>query len=146
MNQLTAIGVLGKDAVKNTYANAPSVVKLSVAVSDDYKDKKGEWIQRTIWYDCSLFRELDTKRYVKGSKVMIQGTPRLHEYVDGQGVKRVSIQVVVNNVEMIHSKYVEYQQPTASSQPPTMQQPPTQYSETNSVTTSQTSDDDGLPF
>lgn len=150
MNQLTAIGVLGKDAVKNTYANAPSVVRLSVAVSDDYKDNKGEWIKRTIWYECSLFRDIDTKRYVKGSKVMIQGTPRLHEYVDGQGVKRVTIQVVLGNVEMVHSKFVEYSQPQTNSQAPSMpqnvaDQPTTQYSQSTGHPQAGESIDD-LPF
>lgn len=109
MNQLTTIGILGRDATKNTFSNASAVVNFSLAVSDDYKDQKGEWISRTIWYDCAVFKDMDIKRWVKGSKVLIQGTPRLNEYTDKNGHKTINIRIVSNYCEMLNSKYVEYQ-------------------------------------
>lgn len=142
MNQLTAVGILGRDATKNTFSNASSVVNFSLAVSDDYKDQSGNWVQRTIWYDCAVFKDMDIKRWVKGSKVLIQGTPRLNEYTDKSGNKSVNIRVVSNYCEMLNSKYVEYQgqQPQQAFTQPQAQP---QYSQ--SVNAPQPEVDD-LPF
>lgn len=124
MHQITFSGVLGKDAHKNTFANDKTCVNLSVAVSDDYKDAQGNWQQRTIWYDCAVFRDFDISRYTKGSKVICFGIPRMKEYTTQEGITKYKMTATLNSVEVIHStiQQATYSQPQGS-QPPSSQSP-----------------------
>lgn len=116
MHQITFSGVLGKDAHKNTFANDKTCVNLSVAVSDDYKDAQGNWQQRTIWYDCAVFRDFDISRYTKGSKVICFGIPRMKEYTTQEGITKYKMTATLNSVEVIHSTYQGGQQPQPQPQ------------------------------
>lgn len=116
MHQLIFSGVLGKDAHKNTFANDKTCVNLSVAVSDDYKDAQGNWQQRTIWYDCAVFRDFDTSRYTKGSKVLCSGIPRMKEYTTQEGIVKHKMTATLASVEIIHSTYQGNPQPQPQQQ------------------------------
>lgn len=76
-DKLTIIGKAGKNAEMRFFPNGTQVTKFSVACDRSYKDKNtGEWVNRTIWYNCEVFgklAEIANERINKGSAVMVYG-------------------------------------------------------------------------
>src|SRR2546422_6988744 len=76
VNKVILIGNLGKDPeVKYTPSGTP-VAKLTLATNERYKDKGGEWQDRTEWHNIVLWQrlaEIAGEYLKKGSKVYIEG-------------------------------------------------------------------------
>ncbi|MCO5241515.1 MAG: single-stranded DNA-binding protein [Chitinophagaceae bacterium] len=49
-------GRLTRNAEVRTLSNEKQVVNFSVAVNDSYKNKQGEWVEQTAYFDCSYWR------------------------------------------------------------------------------------------
>lgn len=101
LNQLSIIGNIGKKETKN------GVTRISVAVNESYKDKSGEKVERTEWFNCSLFKGLSdvAEQYLKvGSKVYIQGKIESRKYTGNDGIERTAVGVVVRDMQMLSSK------------------------------------------
>lgn len=76
LNKVLLIGNLGKDAeIKYTPQGTP-VAKITVATNERFKDKDGEWKDRTEWHNVVLWKrlaEIAGEYLKKGSKVYIEG-------------------------------------------------------------------------
>src|SRR6266852_5312782 len=76
VNKVILVGNLGKDPeVKYTPSGVP-VAKFSIATNERFKDKAGEWQDRTEWHNIVVWQRLAEiiGEYVKkGSKVYIEG-------------------------------------------------------------------------
>ena len=76
VNKVILVGNLGKDPeVKFTPSGVP-VAKFSLATNERYKDKAGEWQDRTEWHNIVAWQRLAeiVGEYVKkGSKIYIEG-------------------------------------------------------------------------
>ncbi len=58
LNRVTLIGNLGKDPeVKFTPSGTP-VAKIALATNERFKDKNGEWQDRTEWHNVVLWQRL----------------------------------------------------------------------------------------
>lgn len=101
MNKIIITGNLGSDATTGEH-NAQRVINFNVGVNDDYKDQTGNWVNRTIWYSCSFWSQRSTEKLLKGSKVMVMGTPRLHHYTDRNGATQTTIKISVSDLEVLH--------------------------------------------
>lgn len=102
MNKIIITGNLGSDATTGEH-NAQRVINFNVGVNDDYKDQSGNWVNRTIWYSCSFWSQRSADRLLKGTKVMVMGTPRLHNYTDRNGATQTTIKISVSDLEVLHS-------------------------------------------
>lgn len=96
INQVTLVGRLGQDAeIKSV--NGTSLAKFSIATSERYKDKSGEYQEKTEWHRCNLWgKTVDAVgRYMlKGTQVGIQGSLSTRSYdKDGQTHKVTEIRV-----------------------------------------------------
>lgn len=93
LQQLTIIGRLGKDADKGNTNNQP-FVRLNVAVDTGYFDKaNNQWVERTSWWNCTLWKDISVDRYKKGAIVMVQGTPLPSIYTGQDGVTRIDLKM-----------------------------------------------------
>jgi single stranded DNA-binding protein len=144
MNKIIITGNLGSDATIGEHSGQ-KVINFNVGVSDDYKDQSGNWVNRTIWYSCSFWSQRSADRLLKGTKVMVMGTPRLTSYVDRNGASQTSIKITVSDLEVLHSTV----QPNAQApvQPSVGQapQPASQATPTTPQPEQQKTEDD-LPF
>lgn len=52
------IGTAGKDTELKYTPSGAAVAKLSLATNERYKDKAGEWQERTEWYNVLLWQRL----------------------------------------------------------------------------------------
>jgi single-strand DNA-binding protein len=99
VNKVILIGNLGKDPEIRNLENGSKVAKFSVATSENYKDKSGEWQQKTEWHDVICWRQLAEKAEStlrKGATAYIEGKLTHRSWEDKEGNKRKTTEVVAN--------------------------------------------------
>ena len=109
-NQVSFIGRLGKDPELTVTPSGKPVTKFSLAV-DQGKDQKPMWLNVTAWEKLA---EIVEKYALKGMQVFVQGKLMIRSYDDKQGVKRQSIDIVANVVQILDKKQNGDAQPTAA--------------------------------
>jgi len=127
MNKLIISGRLTRDAEVRFIPSGTPVMSFSVANNTGYGEK-----QKTHYFDCSMFgkrAEGKLKDYMlKGQQVVVEGEVSLNQYEKKDGTGGASLNVFVNNVELMGSSQQAGSQPSA---PPPDKSPP---------------EDDDLPF
>jgi len=85
VNKVILVGHLGKDPeVKYTPQGTP-VAKFSIATNERYKDKQGEWQDRTEWHNITAWQrlaEIAGEYLKKGSQVYVEGRLRTDSWDD----------------------------------------------------------------
>ena len=107
VNKAIIVGNVGSDPDIRTMPNGNQVVNLSIATSDEWKDKNtGEKKEKTEWHRCVFFNKIAdiAAQYVnKGSKLYVEGRLQTRSY-EQDGVKKYSTEIVVNDMQMLDSK------------------------------------------
>jgi single-strand DNA-binding protein len=108
VNKVILIGNLGKDPeVKYTPQGTP-VAKFSLATNERFKDKDGNWQDRTEWHNIVLWQrlaEIAGEYLKKGSKVYIEGRLRTDSWDDKQsGQKKYMTQIVGNDIVLLSGR------------------------------------------
>jgi single-strand DNA-binding protein len=108
VNKVILIGNLGKDPeVKYTPQGTP-VAKFSLATNERFKDKDGQWQDRTEWHNIVLWQrlaEIAGEYLKKGSKVYIEGRLRTDSWDDKQtGQKKYMTQIVGNDIVLLSGR------------------------------------------
>jgi single-strand DNA-binding protein len=101
MNKVMLFGRLGRDPeVRATNENG-KVCNLSLATSERYKDRAGEWQEATEWHRVVAFGRTaeNCEQYLtKGREILVEGRLRTREWEDQSGAKRYSTEVVAANI------------------------------------------------
>ena len=122
MNNFCAVGRLTSSPEYKKTPNGTSVVRFTLAVERQFKDKDGNKI--TDFIPCQAWRQTADfmQQYInKGDMVSITGELHSEKYNDKQsGQQRIRYSVVCSAVKSI--KKAETQQPTAQYQQPTQYQ------------------------
>ncbi len=105
VNKVILVGNLGKDPeVKYTPSGVP-VAKFSIATNERFKDKAGEWQDRTEWHNIVAWQRLAEiiGEYVKkGSKVYIEGKLQTSSWEDKQsGEKKYRTEIVAQELVLL---------------------------------------------
>lgn len=100
VNKVILIGNLGQDPEVKTFGNGGQVCNLSIATSENWKDKNtGERKDKTEWHRVVIFNENLIKvaqNYLKkGSKIYIEGSLQTRKWTDQSGVDKYSTEVVL---------------------------------------------------
>jgi len=104
MNKAILIGNVGKDP--EVLKKDTTIVKLSLATSETYKDKSGERKTVTEWHSIIMFGKLAeiAEKYVKkGDKLYIEGKIKYENY-EKDGITKYFTQIIANNIEMLGQK------------------------------------------
>ena len=99
LNKVLLIGRLGNDPEVKQMQNGKSVARLSVATSENWKDKNsGEKKEKTEWHRVVIFNEglvNVVQQYLKkGAQVYIEGQLSTNKYTDNNGQEKYSTQIV----------------------------------------------------
>lgn len=142
------IGNIGKDAEVRTLESGTSVISFSVAISERWKDKDGNTQERTDWVNCSIWRNQGVSTAIsqylkKGTKVYVDGKPSARGYQASDGSIVASLEVRVDNVELLSSSNNQ-QQPSAQQPTPPKPVAPARPPQPPAVNLAPTDDD--LPF
>jgi len=105
LNKVMLIGKLGKDPeVKYTPSGTP-VAKLTVATNERFKDKDGQWADRTEWHNVVLWQrlaEIAGEYLKKGGKVYVEGRLQTRSWEDKQtNQKRYMTEIVASDLVLL---------------------------------------------
>ena len=105
VNKVILVGNLGKDPeVKFTPSGTP-VAKFSLATNERFKDKEGQWQDRTEWHNITAWArtaEIVGEYLKKGNKVYIEGSLRTHSWDDKQtNQKKYMTEIIVNDLILL---------------------------------------------
>jgi len=105
LNKVQLIGNLGKDPeVKYTPQGTP-VAKFTLATNERYKDKEGQWQDRTEWHNVVLWQrlaEIAGEYLKKGGKVYIEGRLQTHSWDDKtSGQKKYMTEVIGSDLILL---------------------------------------------
>ena len=105
VNKVTLLGNLGKDPEVKYTPQGTAVAKLALATNERYKDKEGQWQDRTEWHNVVLWQrlaEIAGEYLKKGSKVYIEGKLQTRSWEDKQtNQKRYMTEVVANDLVLL---------------------------------------------
>lgn len=107
LNKVMLIGRIGKDPEVISFENGTKKVSFSLATSDNYRDKDGNWQEQTEWHNIVVWGTLandiaDKKRnYIKGDLLFVEGRIRTRQYKDNQEVTRYITEINPERLNMI---------------------------------------------
>jgi len=143
INKVTLIGNLGQDPEVRTLENGTQVGRFSLATSDAYKDKNGDWQNQTDWHNIVVWRDLAERALTqlkKGSMVYVEGKISNRKYTDKDGVEKTVCDIVASTFRLLEKR-------EKSDGPADRNFPAEQPSQQSGAQKSQQPDDgDGLPW
>jgi len=107
VNKAILIGRLGKDPETRYMTSGEAVTNVSLATSENYKDKSGEKQERTEWHNLVFYRrlaEIAGEYLKKGSMIYVEGRIQTRKWQDKEGKDRYTTEIVVNEMTMLGSK------------------------------------------
>ena len=117
VNKVILLGHAGKDPEIHELRSG-TVVNLSLATNESYKDNRGEWQERTEWHRLVGYQRVAEilRDYVrKGSRIYIEGALRTRSWDDKEtGQTRYRTEIVVFEVSLLSPAYT-FEEETGSS-------------------------------
>ncbi|HZQ68739.1 MAG TPA: single-stranded DNA-binding protein [Terriglobales bacterium] len=105
VNKVILLGNLGKDPELKYTPQGTPVAKFTLATNERFKDKDGNWQDRTEWHNITAWArtaEIAGEYLKKGGKVYIEGSLRTHSWDDKtSGQKKWMTEVVVNDLVLL---------------------------------------------
>jgi len=102
LNKCQFIGRLGQEPETRSMQNGGEVVNLSIGVSESWKDKSGEWQEKTEWVRVSSFNEYANRaaqKLSKGALVYVEGKMQTRKWQDQQGIDKFSTEIVLQKFD-----------------------------------------------
>lgn len=100
LNQVTLFGNLGADPELKVTQGGNAILKLRLATAESFKDKGGEWQEKTEWHSVVVFggrAEGLAKILAKGSSILVIGSLHTSSY-EKDGTKMYRTEVVAKDV------------------------------------------------
>ena len=106
VNRVTLAGNLGRAPEVKVLENGAEVAKFSLATSESYKDKNGEWQNNTEWHDVVCWRSLANKAESlgKGDSIYLEGKLSTRTWEDKDGNNRRRTEVVASYFRSLSKK------------------------------------------
>lgn len=107
LNKVLLIGNLGKDPEVRYTASGTAVASFSLATSEKFKNKEGEWEERTEWHNVTLWgrlAEIAGEYLGKGKTVYIEGRLQTRKWQDKDGKDRYTTEIVGEKMLMLSRK------------------------------------------
>ena len=107
LNKVLLIGNLGKDPEVRYTTSGTAVASFSLATSEKFKNKGGEWEERTEWHNVTLWgrlAEIAGEYLGKGKTVYIEGRLQTRKWQDKDGKDRYTTEIVGEKMQMLSRK------------------------------------------
>lgn len=106
VNKVFLLGRLGQNPELKSTSGGGSVLNLSLATSEYYKNREGEKQQKTEWHRVVAFNKLAdiiAQYCFKGSQIFIEGYMQTREW-EKDGQRRWTTEIIVRNVQLLEKK------------------------------------------
>ena len=147
LNKVMLIGNLGKDPEVRYTAGGTAVASFSLATSEKFKGKSGEWEEKTEWHNITLWArnaEVAGEYLSKGKSVYIEGRLQTRKWQDKEGKDRYTTEIVGEKMQMLSGKGEGGGQ--GGGQRPAGRPSPQEHSQGNSYEEPVFNPDDEIPF
>lgn len=99
MNKAILVGRVGRDPEVRNVQSGGKVASFSLATSENWRDKDGEWQERTQWHNVVVWNE-GTVKYVqnnvqKGDMIYVEGQIETRKWEDRDGNERYTTEIVL---------------------------------------------------
>ena len=115
---MNIIGRLTRDAQVRITSQQKQVVNFSVAINESYRNKQGERIEQTTYFDCSYWITPNVaKLLTKGTLVELSGRVSTRAWVGNDGEARAGLNFHTSQIKLHgSSKKTETIQATTTAQ------------------------------
>jgi len=107
VNKVILIGHLGKDPEVRYMPNGEAVANVSIATSENWKDKSGEKQEKTEWHNLVFYKrlaEIVGEYLKKGSQIYVEGRLQTRKWQTKEGQDRYTTEIIVNEMKMLGGK------------------------------------------
>jgi single-strand DNA-binding protein len=104
LNKVLLIGFLGNDPEKRVTSGGHSVVSVNLATTDKWNDKQGNKQERTEWHRLVFWdqrAEFIEQYCKKGTQLYVEGALQTKEWLDKDGNKRYTTEILVRNSQIL---------------------------------------------
>lgn len=133
VNKVILVGNVGKDPEVKYTSGGTAIAKFSLATAERFKDKSGDWQDRTEWHNVVAWGKLAeiAGQYVKkGSKLYLEGRLQTTSWDDKSGEKKYRTEINAGELIMLDGREAESSAPKKPAQ----------------KTSDMFADDDSIPF
>lgn len=130
VNRVILVGNLGDNPETRFLPNGDQVANVSIATTENWKDKTGEKQSKTEWHRVIMFgkqAEIAEKYLSKGSQIYIEGKLQTRKWEDKSGVERYTTEIIADRMQMLGGKRDEDKQ--GASKPQSGQAPQGDFSD-----------------
>jgi len=106
LNKVILIGRLGADPELRILASGQKVASFRLATNEVYKDKEGNWQDKTEWHSIIAYgglAESVSANLTKGRMVCVVGSLRTRSWEDRNGNRRYTTEIVAQTVKFLNS-------------------------------------------
>jgi len=124
LNKVMLIGRLGQDPEKRVTPNGASVINISMATTENWKDQSGDKQEKTEWHKLVFWNKLAdiVEQYCKkGSQIYVEGSLQTRAWENKDNVKMYTTEIVVRQMQMLDSKSDSQRVPQNQQSPPASQ-------------------------
>ena len=149
INKVILVGNIGRDPQIFEFEGGNKKISFSMATTESYRDREGNWQDQTEWHNIVGYRYLAEKSIAKGDMIYVEGKLKTRKYTDNNGVEKYITEVVADKINILVRRNQDSYQSAPPPAPPetsnNVQQPqsPPQANEPDIDTTPQ---EDDLPF
>ncbi|MDQ8141537.1 single-stranded DNA-binding protein [Chryseobacterium sp. CFS15] len=98
---MNIIGRLTKDAEVRNVSNEKQVVNFSIATNDSYRNKKGERIEQTTFFDCSYWISIKVAELLtKGTLVELIGRVYTRAWIGKDGEAHAGLNFHTSEIKL----------------------------------------------
>jgi len=148
INKIILVGRLGKDPEKRSIPSGAVYVRFSVATNESYKDRDGNWQDKTEWHNVIMWREMAERaerQLKKGHLVYIEGKLTHRSWQDENGNTKNMTEISVQLFRLLEKRESTGDSGGYNMPPPTEPSSNTTGGQEQNATAVD-SDDDDLPF
>jgi single-strand DNA-binding protein len=107
VNKVILIGNLGRDPEVRYMPSGDAMVNISLATTDNWRDKSGEKQEKTEWHRVVMFgkvAEIAGEYLKKGSQAYFEGRLQTRKWTDKEGQERYTTEIVADRMQMLGSR------------------------------------------
>jgi single-strand DNA-binding protein len=107
VNKVILIGNLGRDPEVRYMPDGGAITNVSVATTENWKDKNGEKQEKTEWHRVAFFgklAEIAGEYLKKGSQVYVEGRLQTRKWQDKEGNDKYTTEIVADRMQMLGSR------------------------------------------
>ena len=109
VNKVILVGNLGRDPETRYMPDGGAITNVSIATTENWKDKNGEKQEKTEWHRVAFFgklAEIAGEYLKKGSQVYVEGRLQTRKWQDKDGQDKYTTEIVANAMQMLGSRQV----------------------------------------